>query len=73
MVNNINVGKIEGSITQRFKELESKTLQVLGVVDPYFVRIIGSIMNEYRGYVVEAVKREVSVGVVDNEVKEEVG
>jgi hypothetical protein len=58
MSKEIDYTKIDMAITQRFKELEVRSFQVLGLIDPYFQRIIGGLMNEYKGYVMDIIKRE---------------
>jgi len=52
----VDLEKIETGVTQRFKELETKVLQVLGVVDPYFTRVVSGMIGEYRSYVVDIIK-----------------
>jgi hypothetical protein len=63
----IDVEKIEAGIAQRFKELEVRVLQVLGIVDPYFTRIVGGMMNEYKTYIIDIVKREAVIDPVKSE------
>jgi hypothetical protein len=45
--------KIDAAITQKFKELEDRLCQVLGLVDPYFRKVINKMLVEHKGYIME--------------------
>jgi molybdopterin synthase catalytic subunit len=69
----IDLEKIRAGVVQRFKELEVRVLQVLGIVDPYFTRIVGGMMTEYKTYIIETIKCETVIEQIKSEVVVEGG
>ena len=52
--------EMEAKIDKKFKEFEVSIFQTLGLIDPYFQRIVGEMINRHKEAIVQIVDLEVN-------------
>lgn len=52
--------EMEAKIDKKFKELEASIFQTLGLVDPYFQRIIGEMIGRHKDAIVQIINSDLN-------------
>jgi len=57
----VHMVEMEAKIDKKFKEFEVSIFQTLGLIDPYFQRIVGEMINRHKEAVIQIVNLEIDV------------